>query len=333
MFGKKKTEPVSSDKPGESVRKTGMSRRNGPDPNDWTDKRNYKPELAKRNTNMLPVKVTGTILILLTAGAVVVTSKSAVTALSRSADNHLAAVSQAIADKEAASSLNQKTDDGKTVVQVDGNDDSTAKYVKSYDFTTDQLDWAHEKHIRWDDYGNPVDESGKVVDDPTTDVNEIDRAKEAGTIDDAGKSKKADSAKTPDEIIENQKDKDSDTQSEAEKPAETPAAPADDDAAESTKQASADGVYANNPKITHDSDGKYRYHIVWGDTLTKIARETGCDVNTLVQLNGIPNPNLIITGHVIVLPDPGAVGSPAPVAGVAGGSAPVTNGQSGNGLG
>lgn len=48
------------------------------------------------------------------------------------------------------------------------------------------------------------------------------------------------------------------------------------------------------------------YTVVKGDTLSEIAAKYGTTVDTLVQLNGISNPNLIVVGQVLKLP--GAAG-------------------------
>ena len=58
-----------------------------------------------------------------------------------------------------------------------------------YEWTTNQLEWAHDKHIKWDEYGNPVDENNVVIDDPTTMVNEVERARANGTLADDGTSR------------------------------------------------------------------------------------------------------------------------------------------------
>ena len=44
------------------------------------------------------------------------------------------------------------------------------------------------------------------------------------------------------------------------------------------------------------------YTVVKGDTLSEIAQKYGTTVDTLVQLNGIKNPNLIVVGQVLKLP-------------------------------
>ena len=45
------------------------------------------------------------------------------------------------------------------------------------------------------------------------------------------------------------------------------------------------------------------YTVVKGDTLSEIAQKYGTTVDTLVQLNGIKDPNLIVVGQVLKLPD------------------------------
>ncbi|MCB0000408.1 MAG: LysM peptidoglycan-binding domain-containing protein, partial [Anaerolineales bacterium] len=51
------------------------------------------------------------------------------------------------------------------------------------------------------------------------------------------------------------------------------------------------------------------YIVQPGDTLTRIAQRFGTTVNTLVQTNRIPNPNLIHVGQQLEVPDNGS--SPA----------------------
>lgn len=50
------------------------------------------------------------------------------------------------------------------------------------------------------------------------------------------------------------------------------------------------------------STGVKTYKVVSGDTLTKIAKQYGTTVDTLVKLNGIKNRNLIYVGQIIKLP-------------------------------
>lgn len=44
------------------------------------------------------------------------------------------------------------------------------------------------------------------------------------------------------------------------------------------------------------------YTVVRGDTLSKIARDNGVDLDTLIKHNGITNPDLIHVGQVIIIP-------------------------------
>lgn len=141
----------------------------------------------KKRPSVLPIQIAGGLLVLGTAVAVVVGSRSAIASIDAKNASKMAVIEQAIAKKNGVSN-----DKPSTTVVVASDDGSVAKYIKSYDFTTEQLNWAHEKHIKWDDNGNPVDEKGFVVDDPTTPVNEIERAKALKTVDDTGKSKVVD---------------------------------------------------------------------------------------------------------------------------------------------
>jgi LysM repeat protein len=47
------------------------------------------------------------------------------------------------------------------------------------------------------------------------------------------------------------------------------------------------------------------YHVQWGDTLTGIARRFNTTVQAIVQLNNIPNPNLIYAGQELEIPEDG----------------------------
>lgn len=50
------------------------------------------------------------------------------------------------------------------------------------------------------------------------------------------------------------------------------------------------------------ADTDNRYTIQWGDTLTKISRQTGYSISFLAEYNNIPDPNLIIVDHYIYYP-------------------------------
>ena len=61
-----------------------------------------------------------------------------------------------------------------------------------------------------------------------------------------------------------------------------------------------------SPGWTDSVKGKAQvnYTVKRGDTLGGIAKHFGLTVNDLVKANGIANPNLIITGQVLVVPAP-----------------------------
>jgi LysM repeat protein len=50
------------------------------------------------------------------------------------------------------------------------------------------------------------------------------------------------------------------------------------------------------------ADTDNRYTIQWGDTLTKISRQTGYSISFLAEYNNISNPDLIIVDHYIYYP-------------------------------
>lgn len=69
-------------------------------------------------------------------------------------------------------------------------------------------------------------------------------------------------------------------------------------------------IYAGNIIIVNAENrinnlNQYRvnfvYRVIWGDTLSKIARRYGTTVNNLVRLNNIRNPNLIYIGQRILI--------------------------------
>ncbi len=53
------------------------------------------------------------------------------------------------------------------------------------------------------------------------------------------------------------------------------------------------------------------YIVQRGDTLFSIARRYGTNVGTLQRLNGLPNPNQIRVGQVLIVPDTGGGSTPA----------------------
>lgn len=144
----------------------------------------------RKRPSLLPIQVAGSLLLLGTAIAVMFGSRAAIASMDAKNESKMAVIQKAIAKKEGVdeSLLSSEPSSEKTTVVVASDDGSVAKYIQSYDFTTEQLNWAHKHHIKWDNNGNPVDEQGFVVDDPTTPVNEIERARVQHTLDDFGKS-------------------------------------------------------------------------------------------------------------------------------------------------
>jgi LysM repeat protein len=75
------------------------------------------------------------------------------------------------------------------------------------------------------------------------------------------------------------------------------------------------GVAAIGALAVAGSAGVGRHTVESGDTLGAIARRNGVSVAELAQANGIEDPDFIVTGTKLVIPDPGApVAAPAPPA-------------------
>ena len=51
-----------------------------------------------------------------------------------------------------------------------------------------------------------------------------------------------------------------------------------------------------------------RYRVRWGDTLLDVAARLGVDPGALAAANGIADPDLILAGHTLLVPPPGASG-------------------------
>lgn len=207
----------------------------------------------------------GMLLVLCCAGLCVVGTTSAVNALNRNAAMQLSQ-----SQDRAPVILTENTGGNATDVSGAVSEDS--------EFSTAQLDWARQYHITWDSYGNPMDEKGQVMNDPTTDVNEVARAISDGTANANGVSLdylvSIGAFDTP--------------AVEAE-----PVAPA----------VSYEGV----PNVSQTGDGQYVYTVQSGDSLSYISQLTGVSVADLVKDNQISDASVIHVGQQIVLPSAGVV--------------------------
>ncbi|MDX2138274.1 MAG: LysM peptidoglycan-binding domain-containing protein [Chloroflexota bacterium] len=55
--------------------------------------------------------------------------------------------------------------------------------------------------------------------------------------------------------------------------------------------------------VAQQVSGGTTYVVQAGDTLGRIARRFGVDMNVLARINGISNPNRIYTGQTLIIPD------------------------------
>lgn len=57
------------------------------------------------------------------------------------------------------------------------------------------------------------------------------------------------------------------------------------------------------PMPNPDTEGDFKYTVVYGDTLSELSLRFNTTVQKLVEINNITNPNLIYVGQVLVIPD------------------------------
>lgn len=148
---------------------------------------------------------------------------------------------------------------------------------ESKQWSDEQVKWMQENHITYNENGEPVDEDGNVVVDPTV-------------------SAKPSQTKTDSIADVTSSNKNSNKNEESDKtPIEKPETNTD--------------WAAGKDWLTQSDNGDYKYVISYGDTLNKLCGRTGFSLNEIVEYNNISNPDLIHVGQVIVFPQAGPNGT------------------------
>ena len=240
-----------------------MARRNDADESTNT---NGGRSSSKKRSNA-GATILGLSAIIAVTALAVLFGRSAVDAMNRNANAQLAKTQQELDDMR---SRNQPQEPETEEVETGYR----------YDWTTNQLEWAHDKHIKWDEYGNPVDENNIVTDDPTTLVNEVERARANGTLADDGTSRAP--------VIE--------------EPEPEPEETEEPETEEETEDTSYIDELLKNPNISQEEDGTLIYTVQRGQTVSDIARETGYSVAELAEYNNLESASMIITGQKLKLP-------------------------------
>lgn len=147
-----------------------------------------------------------------------------------------------------------------------------------------QTNWMVENHITYNDNGLPVDVTGVVVDDPTTNKDEtlLDVKVDTNDSPEAEPSGNQSNTTTGDVV--------GSTDSSIEKEPETQTS---DNIFDWTKDCK---------EVKMDSHGKYYYSVKAGDTLLEICAMSGYELNELVSHNHIKNASLIHIGEKIYFP-------------------------------
>lgn len=219
----------------------------------------------------VPTHIGGVALCLLCTALTFVGTRTVVNGLTRDANNRIAQAQIQVADD--AETPKDATDN--IVVSDDDKSNVAAETIVTYDYTNDQLNWAHQYHITWDENGNPIDEKGSVVNDPTTDVNEVARAIANGTANKDGMSMTYLNAHGDNTAT---------------------------DVGQVATEPAVESPYEGKDNVSRLADGTYVYTVQSGDSLSKIADKFGTTVDKLAELNDISNPSLINAGQQIKLP-------------------------------
>lgn len=219
------------------------------------------PSRSNTDKSFLPSMIGCIGLVVVVAAVTFAGTASAVNALNRNATNQIA-----LARQPQHVVVN---DDSST---NDKNSSNTSK-PSDTEKKASQLEWAQKYSIVWDEGGNPIDENGNIMNDPTTSANEVARAIARGDATAEGIS-----------IYWL-------GQQEAVESVETPVAP----------QAPAK-MYEGVANVSQRSDGTYIYTVQRGDCLTRICGTIGVDMPTIMKLNQIDNPSLLEVGQQLVLP-------------------------------
>lgn len=169
------------------------------------------------------------------------------------------------------------------------NENNTDKTDDKNQWSDEQITWMQENHIRYNEYGQPVDENGNIVVDPTVpaindDISVSHEVSDVPTDDDSI------SDDTFDENIPMNDVSISETIS-AEKP-----------------ETNTDWVLGKDWLIQSDN-GDYEYVVRYGDTLGKLCKTAGFSLEEIIEYNQIVNPDIIHVGQTIRFPQAGPNGA------------------------
>lgn len=127
---------------------------------------------SDRKSSNAVIYVLGVGIIAAAALIAVLGGRSMIDAMNRNADAEIASIQETIENQ-----IMQEASEKIEAAEAEAEEASKALEEEQSKYTNDQIQWMQENHIHWNEDGNPEDEDGNIVDDPTTDVNEVERAK------------------------------------------------------------------------------------------------------------------------------------------------------------
>ena len=254
---------------------------------------------------------------------------SAINAMNRQSEEQIAAANAAaeqaknppVSQQPSVDQTRNTVDPGTTQQPSDSQNPTTTEPPKEeIKYASEQIKWMNENNIRYDEYGLPVDASGNLVDDPTTNV--YDPARRAYFFNEDGTPKTPYITELPTEKPDYEPENVRPTTPYVEEPTTT-SPPTDEHPSTTEPDTPPAEEQIPNPQTSDDDawwfdengnlleglqldeNGKPYYVVVPGDWLSRIARKYGFgdDYWTLAELSHIEDPNLIYAGNIIRFPD------------------------------
>lgn len=168
-------------------------------------------------------------------------------------------------EAQALSKYSQKNNNiDKELENHKNNSGTVIKESEMSEFNKAQLSWMLENNIRYNEFGLPVNIKGEIVDDPTTFVNELDRAKQ---------------------VVGNAIPNNTETTAEP-----------------NQKQESTSEWWKDKEMVKQDEFGALYYITKDGDTLADIAKKTGFTEKELATYNNIAENSYFDAGTKIIFP-------------------------------
>lgn len=215
----------------------------------------------------------------------VMCTKFAINSINRDAQDAIVYAQQQVNND---STVNRKKDNVNTKADTTVTDDIYDDTDVKNQWSDEQIKWMQENHIRYNEYGQPVDENGNIVVDPTVQV----------TDDDVSVSDEV--SVVPNDKLSSDDISDEDITVDDVSVSETIPA--------KKPETNTDWV-SGKDWLTQSDNGDYEYVVQRGDTLSELCKDAGFSLEEIIEYNQIANRNIIRVGQTIRFPQAGPNGA------------------------